>query len=181
MRQIDVRDLVASDRDTYNAFFSSGAMRHPRTLRIAPEDIRAHPFETAPSAELVTMVAEGEAGWLGVGTLEREQGRAKRRHIAWIVRMFVSEPNLGVGRRILRELKQRALKMPGVEKLNLTVAADNAAAVHLYESEGFVVFSREPDAFRVEERPITELSMSCVLERHGAPIRDRGHAEGALR
>lgn len=31
------------------------------------------------------MLAHEGARWLGVGTLEREQGRAKRRHVAWIV------------------------------------------------------------------------------------------------
>lgn len=150
---------------SYNAFLSEGCLRHPDTLRIAPADIAAAPFALLDSSESCTLVALAEAGeWLGVGTVEREQGRAKRRHIAWILRMYVAVPGRGIGRALLEQLKARATGMVGVTKLNLTVAAHNAAAVGLYRSVGFVEFAREPDAFRAGDRHVTELSMSCGLQ-----------------
>jgi ribosomal protein S18 acetylase RimI-like enzyme len=164
MRQsIVLCELGPSDAHRYNAFLAEALRRHPLTLRISPEDVSARPFETTAASDRVTIVAQTSETWLGVGSLEREQGRTKRSHIAWLVRMIVAQPDQGIGRLILRELKRRALEMPGVEKVNLTVAADNPAAIHLYESEGFIAFSREPDAFRDDGTSVTELSMSWIM------------------
>ena len=157
----ELRVLTAADQAAYNEFFARGAARHPSLFRIHPEDFRERPFATQASDDTATVLAHDGARWLGVGTIEREQNRAKRRHVAWIVRMLVVEQNAGVGRALLRGLKERALAMPGVDKVNLTVAAQNAAAVHLYSSEGFAPFSRELDAFRVGETRVEELTMSC--------------------
>ncbi|HYP87161.1 MAG TPA: GNAT family N-acetyltransferase [Polyangiaceae bacterium] len=160
-----VEPLSAADASAYNELFSRGASEHPDTLRISPADIAASPFKTAPGAEGATLVARGADGqWLGVVTVEREQGREKRRHIAWILRMYVPAAGAGrgVGRALLRAAIARARELPGVCKLNLTVAAHNARAVSLYESEGFVTFAREVDAFRDAE-PRTELTMARPL------------------
>lgn len=163
MTQFVVRRLEAAETDAYNAYFTDGARLHPRTLRIAPDDIITAPFVVVGSDRATLVALDGAGAWLGVGSLERELGRIKRRHVAWLVRMLVTDSGRGVGRRLVRELVDEARRLPGVTKLNLTVAADNAAAVHLYLSEGFVEFSREPDAFRVEGDSITELSMSLSL------------------
>jgi GNAT superfamily N-acetyltransferase len=161
---VHIQALTSADAERYNAFLSEGCEQHPATLRIAPADIATAPFATTRSAESCTLVALSAAGeWLGVGTLEREQGRLKRRHIAWIYRMYVAAPGRGIGRELLRELKRLASEMAGVSKLNLTVAAHNAAAVELYRSEGFREFSRETDAFFAGQQSISELSMSCPL------------------
>jgi ribosomal protein S18 acetylase RimI-like enzyme len=162
---LELRTLVAADAALYNDFFAQGARAHPDTLRISPADIAAAPFVTAPSERGSTLVARGADGqWQGVVSVEREAGREKRRHVAWIVRMYVpaTSAGRGVGRALLRAAIARARELPGVSKLNLTVAAHNARAVHLYESEGFVTFSREVDAFRDPE-PRTELTMALAL------------------
>jgi L-amino acid N-acyltransferase YncA len=159
-----IEELGAADAARYNAFLSEGCERHPDTLRIAPGDIAAVPFATAASSEGCSLVARAASGeWLGVGTLERERGREKRRHVAWVLRMYVATPGQGVGRALLRELQRRAAALPGVSKLNLTVAAHNQAAVGLYRSEGFREFSREADAFRSRQGPTEELTMSRPL------------------
>lgn len=163
--KFSVRALSAEDAPRYNDFFRQGVLAHPDTLRIAPDDMAAAPFKTANGAEGTTFVAEQPDGrWLGVVTLEREQGREKRRHIAWVLRMYVAESSAGagLGRQLLRAALQRARQLPGVAKVNLTVAAHNARAVGLYESEGFRVIAREEDAFR-DPTPRTELTMTCAL------------------
>lgn len=163
---VSLRALDASDAPTYNEFFRQGALAHPDTLRISPSDIAAAPFKTAHASEGSTFVAEDERGaWYGVVTLEREQGREKRRHIAWVLRMYVAagHAGAGVGRRLLRAAIARARELPGVAKVNLTVAAENAHAVALYESEGFRTIAREEDAFR-DPTPRTELTMTLRLE-----------------
>lgn len=157
--------LSAGDAAAYNEFFRQGAVAHPGTLRISPRDIAANPFHTVHPGGGVTLAARDASGaWLGVVTLERETGREKRRHIAWVLRMYVAANHggRGIGRALLRAAVAAARELPGVEKLNLTVAAHNVHAVRLYESEGFRTFAREPDAFRDSE-PRTELTMALTL------------------
>lgn len=157
-----LRALAKEDFAEYAAFFAEGARRHPDTLRIAPEDFEQSPFPTEESDARVTLVRERipDGRWVAVGTLERELGRRKRSHIAWIVRMYAAESGRGHGRAVLAALVDRARRFPGIEKLNLTVAAENTAAVELYASFGFVVFSREPMAFRGTSGFVDELSMT---------------------
>lgn len=162
---VELRVLGPGDGERYNGFLARGVERYPDTLRIASEDIARTPFPTSATDDAVTLAAierdsAGEEVWLGVGTVERETARLKRRHIAWVVRMLVEAQGRGIGRALLRALIARGAAMPGVSKLNLTVAAHNDGAVHLYSSEGFREFSREADAFRVGARSIVELSMS---------------------
>lgn len=156
--------LGAGDAAAYNDFFRQGVLDHPDTLRISAADIAAAPFKT-DHAEGATFGARDDAGrLLGVVTVEREAGREKRRHIAWILRMYVSRASSGrgVGRALLRAALARARELRGVEKVNLTVAAHNAGAVALYSSEGFQTIGSEPDAFRDSE-PRTELTMTLKL------------------
>lgn len=160
-----LRVLTAADATAYNAFLREGVLAHPDTLRIAPSDIAAAPFKTDASADGCTFAAQAADGsWLGVVTVEREAGREKRRHIAWIYRMYVAQSaaGRGIGRALLSAALARARELPGVSKVNLTVAAHNERAVALYEGAGFREFAREADAFR-DPAPRTELSMACVL------------------
>ena len=160
-----VRALGVDDAAAYNTFLGRGVEQHPDTLRISPLDMAAQPFETSSGAEGATFVAVApDGGWLGVVTVEREQGRSKRRHIAWVLRMYVDQHSAGggIGRALLRRAVERASSFEGVAKLNLTVAAHNQRAVGLYESEGFSVFAREEDAFR-DPAPRAELSLSRPL------------------
>jgi ribosomal protein S18 acetylase RimI-like enzyme len=160
-RHFSVRALGAADAAAYNAFLLQGVREHPDTLRISEADIAAAPFSTEHREGATFVAHDADGTWLGVVTVEREQGRSKRRHVGWILRMYVSAENAGagVGRALLRHAVGHARELPGVEKLNLTVAAHNQRAVALYESEGFQRIGHEDDAFR-DPTPRTELTMS---------------------
>jgi len=165
MSQVTIQTLTAEDAAAYNEFFRLGVLAHPDTLRIAPADFATTPFKTMHGAEGSTLVAQGlDGSWLGVVTVEREAGREKRRHLAWILRMYVAQHSSGrgVGRLLLNAAVARARELPGVAKVNLTVAAHNQRAVRLYESVGFRTFATEEDAFRDPE-PRTELTMALKL------------------
>lgn len=56
----------------------------------------------------------------------------------------------GLGMQLLEQALAFADAMPGLRQVTLTVTAGNAAAVTLYESMGFVVFGRAPDALLVD-------------------------------
>lgn len=160
-----IRALGAPDAVAYNALLTRGVRQHPDTLRIAEADIAERPFDTGETNESVTLAAVRADGTLiGTVAVERERGRVKRRHVAWLLRMYVplESAGHGVGRALLLRAIEHARSLSGVEKLNLTVAAHNARAVALYERHGFVAFSREEDAFR-DPTPRTELTMSLRL------------------
>ena len=163
---VHIAPLGPQDQAAYNEFLLAGIAAHPDTLRIASADVEQAPFRTAETPWTVTLAARTAAGtWLGVVTIEREEGRQKRRHIAWIYRMYVASGRAGggIGRALLRAALDRARTMSGVAKVNLTVAAHNRRAISLYMSEGFREFAREEDAFRDPE-PRAELSMALNLE-----------------
>src|SRR5215207_7530467 len=85
-----LRELTNDDAPAYNAFLLRGVEQHPDTLRISPADIAAQPFKTPHGTDSVTFAAvAANGGWFGVVTVEREQGRSKRRHVAWVLRMYV--------------------------------------------------------------------------------------------
>ncbi len=160
-----IATLAAEDAPAYHEFLRRGLLAHPDTLRIAAEDLLSAPFSTADTPEGATLVACDDDGrWLGVVAVQRESGRKKRRHVAWIYRMYVPSEfaGAGVGRRLLQAAIARARSIPGVEKVNLTVAAHNLAALRLYTSAGFREFSRETDAFRSPD-PQIEVSLSLSL------------------
>lgn len=162
---IDIAPASADDAGAYNDFLLRGIADHPDTLRIAADDVQAAPFSTTQTDDFVTLIARDPSGqWLGVVSVDRERGRQKRRHIAWIVRMYVAAQHAGagVGRRLLQAAIEHARTLPGVEKVNLTVAAHNLGAIQLYTSEGFREFARENDAFRSPASQ-TELSMALQL------------------
>jgi len=164
--RLTLRTLGPEDAAEYNRFLRAGVLAHPDTLRISASDIDRAPFKTDHGTESSTFLAyDSESGaWLGVVSVEREAGREKRRHIAWILRMYVARPaaGRGIGRALLRAAIATARTWEEVAKINLTVAAHNAAALALYQSEGFAIFSEEADAFR-DPAPRTELSLSLRL------------------
>lgn len=161
-----IATLDADDAPAYNEFLRRGILAHPDTLRIAESDVLATPFATADTEDGATLVACADDGrWLGVVTVQRESDRQKRRHIAWIYRMYVAAEfaGAGVGRSLLTAALGRARAIPGVSKVNLTVAAHNLGAIRLYTSAGFREFARENDAFRSPAKQ-TEVSMSLSLD-----------------
>jgi RimJ/RimL family protein N-acetyltransferase len=62
----------------------------------------------------------------------------------------------GVARAMLIELLRQARLLPGVEQINLTVNANQAAARRLYSSLGFKAFGHEPRALKVGDGYVDE-------------------------
>ncbi|MBC8139015.1 MAG: GNAT family N-acetyltransferase [Fibrella sp.] len=148
-----IRTVTAGEAAHYNDFFRGGVLAHPESFRVTAADFADSPFDPSPSPDGFTLVAtaNNDAEWLGVVSVEREPGRAKRQHVAWLVRMYVAgfAAGRGLGRRLVRTAVARSKSdLHGVEQLNLTVLAANEPAKHLYASEGFAMFAHEPDALR---------------------------------
>ncbi|MGN6579180.1 MAG: GNAT family N-acetyltransferase [Bordetella sp.] len=94
-----------------------------------------------------------------------QYGKLKARHKAVIWGVYVNPEHRGRGlaRQLLEAALARAASMPGVRRVHLTAAADNAAAIALYTTLGFVQYGREPESLCVGGELIDEVLMSCVL------------------
>jgi len=86
--------------------------------------------------------AVGTAGVDGLGTKEKVRYRA-----GFGISVLRGYWGLGIGRALVRKCIECA-KSAGYAQLELDVVADNARAVALYESEGFVEYGRNPRGFR---------------------------------
>ena len=89
------------------------------------------------------------AGQTLVGTVSLEfSARAKTRHKALVVAMFVHENFRGQGlaRQLMQAVVQHAMARQGLRLLQLEVTQGNDAAERLYQSLGFQAYGVEPMA-----------------------------------
>ena len=91
--------------------------------------------------------------------------RAKERHNATVVGMYVAPECVGkgVGAALMHDLITRALAMPELVQLDLTVTAGNGPAVALYQRFGFVEYGRLTRAIRVDGEYFDKLHMVLSL------------------
>jgi RimJ/RimL family protein N-acetyltransferase len=69
----------------------------------------------------------------------------------------------GVGRRLLQDVVDRGRRVPGLERLRLTVISDNVPARRFYESLGFEVWGTETAALKVDDVDYDEIHLSLDL------------------
>jgi RimJ/RimL family protein N-acetyltransferase len=107
----------------------------------------------APNGQLV--------GMTGFARNPREKSRHKG--VIWGVFVQPAWRSQGVARAMLADLIQRVKANSGVEKIILTVAADQAPAKRLYRSLGFEVFGHEKHALKVDGDYVDEDHMVLWL------------------
>ena len=123
------------------------------------------------AARLASRPGEGVFGafegndLVGIVGLSRD-ARAKLAHKGHIWGMYVapSARHHGLARQLLEQALALARATVGVSKVVLHVDAANVHAIALYESLGFVVYGREPDAMRVDGQVRDELQMALRFE-----------------
>jgi ribosomal protein S18 acetylase RimI-like enzyme len=91
------------------------------------------------------------------GTLRRN--RHSSHLVIGVLRAFSGQ---GLGRRLLQEAESWAAKS-GIRRLELTVMAHNAGAIHLYEKAGFVREGTRKASLRVHGAWVDELYMAKLL------------------
>jgi RimJ/RimL family protein N-acetyltransferase len=165
-----VRRLVPADAAAYRALRLAGLLDAPAAFGANHAEEKDLPLEAfagrlAPRADGAVFGAfDGEA-LVGVVGLRRETA-LNFRHKAMLVGMYVAPAARGAG--VARELVGAALAfargVPGLAKVNLQADAANVPAVSLYQSFGFVVFSREADGMRVGDVKTDEVQMTLRLD-----------------
>lgn len=115
-----------------------------------PENL-AKRFGGSGSDDFVIGAFDESGALVGFVALERET-RLKIRHKAHVIGMFVAPGAQGnsLGKRLLDRLIEDARRLPGLERLLLTVTHSNDAARDLYLRAGFISFGVEKNALKFE-------------------------------
>jgi RimJ/RimL family protein N-acetyltransferase len=159
-----IRRLASDDVAAFHALRLEGFTRHPLQFRYSPDDERGMSLdivaERLASAYVVGAFADGALA--GIGGFSRLTGE-KLRHKGLLWGMYVRSEARGHGFAdgIVRAIVEHAAGR--VELLQLTVMADNARAIRLYERWGFTAYGTEPAAVKVGERYLDELLMAKRL------------------
>ncbi len=149
----DVRALGPADVARYRALMLQAYASEPDAFTSTPEERAAEPpawwLARLQHPQGLSQVFGAFRGDALVGTVTVEfSGRAKTRHKAHLVGMFVDTParGLGAGRALLAAALAAARAQPGVQVATLTVTEGNAPATRLYARAGFQPFGTEPMA-----------------------------------
>lgn len=163
-----LRLLVPADAPAFRALRLRGLREHPEAFTSSFEEDERQPLE----ATVRRLDSGRESFWgafeqgelCGIAGLQR-QPRAKSRHKATIVGMYVApeQAGKGLGQALLAAALDAA-RAEGLGLLVLTVTEGNAAAQRLYERTGFRSFGVEPGAIRVGPRRYAKNHMYLELD-----------------
>ncbi|MEO6080521.1 MAG: GNAT family N-acetyltransferase [Steroidobacteraceae bacterium] len=166
--KIEVHEMKSSRIGEYRSFLGEGLARDEQHFRISPSDDAAAPFPTQDKEDSFTLAAYVDGALAGVVSFERDgKTREKLRHKGILFRMYVNGDfrGCGLGKRLIGEALSRAVRLGDIERINLTVVSDNAAAKALYESFGFATFGIEPNAIKWNGKYFAEVSMGLELRK----------------
>jgi RimJ/RimL family protein N-acetyltransferase len=144
-------------KETPAAFASSYEEECDITLDVVATRLESGPDQVVYGAfDGATLV-----GTVGVG----RETMAKLRHkaVIWGMHIAPSHRGQGLGKLLLDSALAHARAQPGLRQLNLCVAAENDAALKLYEAAGFEVFGNEKDAMLIDGEWRDELHMARLL------------------
>ncbi|MDR5784817.1 GNAT family N-acetyltransferase [Caballeronia sp. LZ065] len=144
-----VRLLTAADASSFQALRLAGLSECPASFASSHEE---EVDRSAAHIErmLNTNDDQGVFGCfegsrlIGIAGVKREALR-KLSHKAFVWGVYLAQDmrGKGISRSLLDEAIAFAQRTPGITQLNLTVNADNAAAIRLYASLGFEQFGLE--------------------------------------
>ncbi len=143
-------------RESPRAFTNSYEEFSQRTLDSIAQQFRGHDSFTLGAFEDDRLV--GMVGFYRESAL-------KLRHKGYLVSMYVLPKyrSRGIARALLVDAVDRAKRLPDLKQLLLGVVVTQATAKRLYESLGFVVYGREPDAVKIGDEYVDEEFMLLRL------------------
>lgn len=163
-----IRRLTSDDAPVYRELRLRALREHPEAFTSDWEDANTRPLEESrqrlASVSVPFWGAFDEGGAL-IGMVGLDcASRAKERHKATVVAMYVSREaaGRGLGRELLKALLLHARAI-GLSDLVLTVTEGNASAMRLYQEAGFAAFGTEPRAIVVQGLPHAKVHMHLEL------------------
>jgi len=170
--ELVLRDVGAADLPAYKDLRDEMLALHPEAFTSDAATERAKPAASYQARLLdpqgdparFTLGAWWDRHLVGAISCERD-GRLKVRHIGHIIGMMVGPlaRGRGVGRALLAACIDRARHIDGIEMLTLSVTADNAPAVALYEAAGFKRYGRLPRAIKLGDAYCDKDQMALTL------------------
>jgi ribosomal protein S18 acetylase RimI-like enzyme len=168
-----IRPLTRADVESFRKLRREMIHREPRSFgeSLSEHDARspeslARRLESEPAGSFV-MGAFAEGGELAAmaGFVRNPRVKARHKGLIWGVYVRPERRKQGIARAVLSKLIERVKSDPEIEKILLTVAADQVAAQRLYRSLGFEVFGEEKHALRVDNGYVDEDHMVLWLRR----------------
>jgi ribosomal protein S18 acetylase RimI-like enzyme len=163
IRQLNETDVEAyrvlrleSLREAPHAFTNSYEEFSQRTLDSIAQQFRSHENFTLGAFENDQLV--GMVGFYRESAL-------KLRHKGYIVSMYVLPEyrSRGIARALLLEAIDHVRRLSDLKQLLLGVVVTQVTAKRLYESLGFTVYGREPDAVQIGDEYFDEEFMLLRL------------------
>lgn len=144
----DCEGLIAMMKQTYAD--TEFLTRYPDEFNLTVEDeIRwIHRFDH--QTETMVIVKDGDLV-VGNASIKGVMNADKTKHRC-IFGIAIIEPytGMGIGRILTKEMIAFA-KKAGYQQIELEVVARNHRAIHLYMSEGFEVYGKRPQAFKLRD------------------------------
>jgi ribosomal protein S18 acetylase RimI-like enzyme len=167
----EIRKLTEADAEAFRALRLEGLRRHPLAFGSSYEEEAARSLEEWKARlgrdareAFVAGAWQGErlAGTAGFYRITQRKARHKS-HI-WGVYVDPEFRGMGVAGQLIRYVLQEAAMLEGLTRVLLTVQADNASAVKLYESCGFAAYGGEPKAMFFDGQYVDDLFMAYDFE-----------------
>ena len=172
---MNIRRLSASDAPVFRALRLAALLDKPEAFVASHEEEKDQPIEYLEQrlihrpGHAVFGVFAGDP-LVGVAGMSRET-TLQLAHKCNLWGMYVAESvrGRGMARDLLGAVLTHARATRGVAKVTLSVDSANVAAIGLYESLGFVVFSRETDAVRLHGQSRDDLQMHLRFSADAQP------------
>lgn len=139
-------------------------IRYPEEIEITLEEEKEHIKSTASSQSEIMIAAFVNNVLAGNAGLRCTNNHLKLKHRA-IFGISIKEKywNRGIGSILIEEMIKEARKM-GYEQIELGVFSDNEKAKRLYEKNGFQVWGKNRNAFKLKDgRYFDEIIMGIIL------------------
>jgi cyclohexyl-isocyanide hydratase len=143
----------AHEIKAYYELLTKAITEESQFFRLTPADMEGENFPTEDTPESFTLGAFSNEGEL-LGTVGfKRDSFVKLHHRGLVFRMYVSEKakGLGLGRKLLQTLIEKAKQGDGLRQIYLTVISSNSRAKNLYISEGFERYSFEKEAIKMAD------------------------------
>ena len=163
-----IRQLHDTDVELYRALRLSSLRESPHAFTNSYEEFSQRALENIAQQfrhyENFTLGAFEDDRLAGMVGFYRENA-LKLRHKGYLVSMYVLPEyrSRGIARALLIEAINRAQRLPDLKQLLLGVVETQTTAKRLYESLGFIVYGREPDAVKIGDNYFAEEFMLLKL------------------
>jgi ribosomal protein S18 acetylase RimI-like enzyme len=161
---VQIRLLTPTDAALYRQIRLEGLRTHPQAFSSTFAHERDQPLawfeERLATSDIFGAFLEDELA--GVAGFRRRDGTAsEHKAVLWGMYVRSAARHLGLGKRLVDAVTAHAAER--VEQLQLTVVAENEAALRLYTRAGFVEYGREVRGLKQDGRYFDEVLMTLFF------------------